>query len=172
MLRGPSGYGACMDFGRLMTTTDPTMVIVTTASGDDRSGCLVGFSTQCSIDPPRFVVFVSNKNHTYRVGAKAETFAVHFLDAAKPAHDELAALFGGETGDEVDKFEKCQWHDVAGAPVLDACDRWFVGHVVDRFEPGDHQGVVLEPVEVVAGDSPTDELSYQDAKDIDPGHEP
>ena len=161
-----------MSFADLVSTTDPPMVIVTMSARGERSGCLVGFSTQCSIHPPRYLVFISNKNHTYRVAASAETLAVHFLDEETASHRSLAELFGGETGDAVDKFGRCRWHDVAGAPVLDDCERWFVGRVVERIEPGDHQGLVLEPVEVSAGRAPGDELSFQDARQIDPGHEP
>ena len=161
-----------MSFAGLMSTTDPPMVIVTTSGRGERSGCLVGFSTQCSIDPPLYLVCLSNKNHTYRVGAEAETFAVHFLDDNDDRHRALAELFGGETGDEVDKFERCEWRDVGGAPVLAGCDRWFVARARERFEPGDHGGIVLEPVEVSVGSEPGDELSYQDAKSIDPGHDP
>lgn len=155
-----------------MSTTDPPMVIVTTSARGERSGCLVGFSTQCSIHPAQYLVFLSNKNHTYRVGAGAETFAVHFLDEANAAHRALAALFGGETGDDVDKFDQCEWRDVGGVPVLTDCDRWFVGRAIDRLEPGDHQGVVLEPLDVSTAPAPQDELGLQDARSIDPGHQP
>ena len=30
------------------------MVVVTTAQGDERAGCLVGFHAQSSIEPPRY----------------------------------------------------------------------------------------------------------------------
>ena len=82
------------------------MVIVTTVAGGHRSGCLVGFHTQCSIDPPRYAVWLSEANHTCRVGAAADHFAVHWVPSDR--HD-LAELFGGTTGDEVDKFDRCDW---------------------------------------------------------------
>ena len=59
---------------------------------------------------------------------------------------DLAELFGGETGDEVDKFERAAWHDVHGVPILDRCQNWFVGRVLERFDAGDHDAYLLEPV--------------------------
>ena len=35
---------------------------VTTATDGAQAGCLVGFSTQCSIEPPRFGVWLSKLN--------------------------------------------------------------------------------------------------------------
>jgi flavin reductase (DIM6/NTAB) family NADH-FMN oxidoreductase RutF len=36
----------------------------------------------------------------------ANTLVVHFVPEQA---EELALLFGGETGDEVDKFARCEW---------------------------------------------------------------
>src|SRR3954452_23330445 len=95
------------------------MLIVTAASAGRRSGCLVGFATQASISPARYAVYLSDKNLTYRLACEAECLGVHFLPASE---EELAGLFGGETGDEVDKFERVEWHPgPGGVPLLDAC---------------------------------------------------
>ncbi len=59
----------------------------------------MGFATQCSIDPPRFLVCLSKANHTYRVAHEADTLGVHFVPTDA---ESLAELFGGETGDRVD----------------------------------------------------------------------
>ena len=47
----------------------------------------------------------------------ADALAVHFLpDSA----DDLAELFGSQTGDTVDKFARCRWHPgPAGLPILE-----------------------------------------------------
>ena len=52
------------------------MIIVTTAGGGRRAGCLVGFATQAGIDPPRFLVCLSVVNRTYRVARNASHLAV------------------------------------------------------------------------------------------------
>jgi flavin reductase (DIM6/NTAB) family NADH-FMN oxidoreductase RutF len=91
-----------------------------------------------------------------------------------PAADQraLAELFGGETGDEVDKFARVAWHEgPEGAPILDDVDAWFVGRVVDRLDTGDHLGLLLAPVAASAGTAPAG-LTFQSVKDIDPGHAP
>ncbi len=155
--------------GRLAARTDSPMVIVTAAAPDGRrAGCLVGFWTQCSIHPPRVLACISKPNHTLPVATAARVLAVHWL-----ADDDrrLAELFGGETGDEVDKFARCAWHDgPGGVPILDECPNWFVGRVLWRSDAGDHDAFLLEPV---AGENGTDEaeFTFHRAKRIDPGHE-
>ena len=51
-------------------------------------------------------------------------------------------------------------------------DDWFAGRIAERIEfSGDHVGFMLEPVAARVGDDGP-ELSFQEAKDIEPGHEP
>ena len=157
------------EFQRLVLGIDVPMYVVTTvnASGE-RSGCLVGFATQCSIHPPRFFVGLSEKNHTYRVAATADHLAVHVLDKDER---ELAELFGGETGDEIDKFERCVWSEgVGGVPIIGGIQAWFVGRILERVDLGDHLGHLLEPVAAHA--APAENLEFGEVRDIDPGHDP
>lgn len=158
------------DFGAFTSGLDYPMFVVTTTDGTERSGCLVGFTTQTSIDPPRFLVCLSDKNHTYRVARGASLLAVHQL--AEDQHD-LAALFGGETGDEIDKFARCAWRPgPGGVPLLDECPAHIVGRVLEQRRWGDHVGFHLEPVEAAAEADREDEtLTLGDVSDVEPGHE-
>lgn len=147
---------------------DYPMLLVTTVADGERSGCLVGFSTQCSIDPPRFIACLSDKNHTQRVAARADALAVHVLPAGAT---DLAELFGTETGDEIDKFSRCQWHSgPLGLPIIDACGRWFVGRILERQTLGDHVAFVLDPV-AACDDRDGDQLTFSDVKHLEPGHD-
>ena len=125
----------CVDtraaFNRLVGGLEYPMFIVTARAGDEPLGCLVGFATQMSIDPPRFAVCLSHENRTLRRGRDARVPRRPLPSRADA--DALAELFGGETADEVDKFARCAWH--AGpedVPILDDCANWFVGRVVWR----------------------------------------
>jgi flavin reductase (DIM6/NTAB) family NADH-FMN oxidoreductase RutF len=51
-------------FEQLTATLNYPLYVVTTAVEDERAGCLIGFATQCSIHPPRFLACISKKNHT------------------------------------------------------------------------------------------------------------
>jgi flavin reductase (DIM6/NTAB) family NADH-FMN oxidoreductase RutF len=147
---------------------DYPMYVVTTAAGEERAGCLVGFATQCSIDPARFLVCVSDKNRTYRVLGSAGAMAVHLLPAGAGA---IAELFGSETDDDTDKFARCAWRPgPEGLPLLDACPSWFAGRILDRARFGDHVGHVLEPF---AGEDPGGGgwFPFSRAKALEPGHE-
>ena len=156
-------------FQELADHFDYPMFIVTTAAGDERSGCLVGFCTQCSIDPARFVVFLSDKNRTYRVAKAAQALGIHLVPADQV---DLARLFGEQTGDDVDKFERCRWGPgPLGVPLLADCGDRFVGRIVEHISTrgGDHLGFVLEPLEVDVGGRSF--LPFSQAKEFEPGHE-
>jgi flavin reductase (DIM6/NTAB) family NADH-FMN oxidoreductase RutF len=141
------------------------------SSGGERAGCLVGFSTQCSIHPPRYLVCISVLNHTYGVIRRADLAAVHLVP---PSRFDLVELFAGQTGDEVDKFARCDWSPgPGGVPILDGCPTWFAGRIVARPDAGDsdHHLFVLAPT--AAGDpNPTDHgwLRYADVAHVVPGH--
>ena len=155
-------------FQTLVAQLDYPMFIATVAAGGERAGCLIGFATQCSIHPPRFLAGISDKNHTYRVAQDAAAMGIHLVPEEAT---ELAELFGGETGDELDKFERCAWRPgPEGVPLLDGCPNRFVGRILGRVDFGDHTGMVLEPffAEVEEHEG---QLKFHRAKRIDPGHE-
>ena len=155
-------------FIKLVGDLDYPMFIVTARAGDEPLGCLVGFATQTSINPQRFLVCLSHSNRTYRRGRDAELLGVHCVPAGAEA---LAELFGGETGDEVDKFARAAWHEgPGGVPLLDDCQNWFVGRVLSRTDAGDHDAFLLEPVAAAAGAH--GQFTFHRAKRISPGHAP
>ena len=157
------------EFERLVAELDYSLFIVTAASSGDRSGCLVGFASQVSIHPQRFLICVSVKNHTFGVAQRAKVLVVHFVPEQA---EELAVLFGGETGDEVDKFARCAWREgPAGTPVLTDLQDWFAGRILQELDFGDHWGFLLEPIEGEAHRSGSP-LTFRRAKWIEPGHEP
>jgi flavin reductase (DIM6/NTAB) family NADH-FMN oxidoreductase RutF len=157
-------------FHRLVAGIDYPMYIVTTAAGGERAGCLVGFTTQCSIVPARMLVCLSMRNHTFRLAQQAQVLVVHFLSRR---HLELAKLFGEETGDEVDKFSRCEWAPgPAGVPVVAGVKGWVAGRVLATMDAGDHTAYLLEPFAGEAGDDPEPQLSFQQVRGFHPGHEP
>jgi flavin reductase (DIM6/NTAB) family NADH-FMN oxidoreductase RutF len=154
-------------FNGIVGNLEYPMFIVTANAGGERLGCLIGFATQTSIDPPRFAVCLSHANRTYRRGREVPLLGVHCVPADAEA---LAELFGGETGDDVDKFAHCEWSDgPEGVPILAACENWFVGRVLERVDAGDHDLFLLEPVAAHSGDQA--EFSFHRAKRIEPGHD-
>ena len=146
---------------------DYPMFIVTTAAGGERAGCLVGFATQASIAPPRFLACISDKNRTYRVALEASALAVHVVPAGR---EDVASVFGGETGDDANKFDEVDWRPGPdGLPLLTACRSWFAGRILEHTVFGDHVGFLLEPF---AGEDGGDRswFPFSRAKSIHPGH--
>lgn len=156
-------------FDSIMASLDAPMAVVTTAVDDERAGCLIGFHAQSSIDPGGYCVWLSKANHTYRVARRAPHLAVHFLTSQD--HD-LAELFGTVSGDQVDKFARCD-HRVSsqGIPLLDRCANWLIVERVALLDVGgDHVCIVTQPVEAGSG-GPFTPLRLSDVDDLDPGHD-
>ncbi|MDL5205588.1 flavin reductase family protein [Streptomyces sp. ALI-76-A] len=158
------------DIDAFIGRLNPDMCVVTVAADGERSGCLVGFSSQCSVHPPRFVVWLSKMNHTYRAARSARHLAVHLLTREQR---DLAELFGSRTGDDTDKFADVGWREgPEGAAVLTDAAAWVVGSIVLRVDGGDHVGYVLDPV-AAGGREGTDGvplLRLDDADGIPAGH--
>lgn len=152
----------------LVAAIDNAMVVVTAAADGEQDGCLVGFHCQSSIEPPAYAVWLSKANRTRRLAERATHLAVHLL--REDQHD-LARLFGGETGDEVDKLAQVTWTPGGGgAPLLADCPDRLEGRIAHVLDVGgDHICVVLDPVSASAtGSGPP--LRLGAATDIDPGH--
>jgi flavin reductase (DIM6/NTAB) family NADH-FMN oxidoreductase RutF len=156
-------------FQELVSGIDYPMFIVTVAKDGDRAGCLVGFVTQASIDPPRMIVMISKANHTYQLARTADELVVHFLGAG---NTDLAKLFGEQTGDEVDKFAQCEWSpSPGGLPVVGGTLGWVECRILERFEGGDHVGHLVEPVYGASTDE-KGQLGFQAVRSLRPGHGP
>jgi flavin reductase (DIM6/NTAB) family NADH-FMN oxidoreductase RutF len=151
-------------FDDLMLMLDTPVFVVTTQADGHPSGCLVGFATQAGIDPSRFLVGIGKGNHTFGVASRSEHLAVHVLARR---HHALAELFGAQTGNEINKFDRCSWRaGPKGMPILDDAIAWFVGRTVNRVDVGDHVAFVLEPVDAWAPESSEEPLYLSDVDDI------
>ena len=156
-------------YDRFVAPLDPPLVIVTTAHDGERSGCLVGFHCQCSIEPRRHAVWLSKANHTYGLAIQASHLAVHVVDTG---HRDLAELFGGTTGDDIDKFARCAWTPgPGGVPLLDDLSNRFVGRRIALLdEGGDHVCITLDPGHLDASGELTP-IRASELADLTPGHE-
>lgn len=156
------------EFHTLVGGLDYPMFVVTATDGEQRAGCLVGFTAQCSIDPPLFMVWLSKNNHTYTVAKGVDHLAVHVPTAGDR---ELAVRFGTRTGHETDKFADVTWVDgPEGTTLLADCPRWFVGRILSRHDTGDHEGMLLTPI-AVRNDTDAPQLSFHQVKTLEAGNE-
>ncbi|NIH81323.1 flavin reductase family protein [Amycolatopsis viridis] len=157
-------------FETVVDALDYPMFVVTTTDGTRRAGCLIGFAAQCSISPPRFMVWLSKRNHTFQVATGASTVAVHRLDASATG---LAELFGSHTGFDTDKFTRCRWRPgPGGVPLLEDCPGWFAGEILSRHDTGDHLGLLLRPIAATTATELGPQLGFRAVRDLPPGNEP
>ncbi|WP_227981849.1 flavin reductase family protein [Nocardia spumae] len=155
-------------FDAVIAAADAPIYVVTVTNRSQRAGCVVGFATQVSVDPRRFLLCLSKLNYTYRVAVEASHVAVHLVDSGSHA---LARLFGAETGDELDKFSWCRWHPgPAGVVVLDDAAAWFAAEILERHDFGDHVGLLLTPIGGAAPSAGIEGLRADDLAGLTPGH--
>lgn len=145
----------------------PYYVVTVRAPDEEMSGCLAGFVTQCSIDPPNFLACVSRLNHTWGVAARSTAMGLHLLGADQVG---LARLFGEETGDLVDKFASVDWRlGSTGAPLLVDVAVSMEGQILGHFPVGDHEAFLTRGVRSIAGAHPG-LLTFRGAPALTPGH--
>ena len=154
--------------GAFTSSTDYPLLVVTSAGADgERGGCLAGFASQCSIDPPRFLVCISRANRTFGIIHGARLLALHLLGEYQ---GEIASLFGEETGDAIDKFADLGWHPgPGGVPLLDDCAAWMVVEILRRIDVGDHEAQLTAPVKSGSGNRPG-LLTFRNAPPLEAGH--
>jgi flavin reductase (DIM6/NTAB) family NADH-FMN oxidoreductase RutF len=153
----------------LVAATDYPLYVVTASSSDQASGCLAGFVTQCSIEPVRFAVCISVANRTFDVAQRCAGIALHLLGADQ---GDVASLFGEESGDWMDKFERVEWTvGVTGAPRLAECAAWVEGPIIATFDVGDHHAFVIEVTAGGAG-AHGGRFMLSNAHELDAGHPP
>jgi flavin reductase (DIM6/NTAB) family NADH-FMN oxidoreductase RutF len=127
----------------------PFYVVTVRAPDEEMSGCLAGFVTQCSIDPPNFLACVSRLNHTWGVASRSTAMGLHLLGADQV---DMARLFGEETGDVVDKFAAVDWRlGVTGAPLLAEVAVALEGTILGHFSAGDHEAFLVRATRAAAG---------------------
>jgi flavin reductase (DIM6/NTAB) family NADH-FMN oxidoreductase RutF len=145
----------------------PYYVVTVRSPEAEMSGCLAGFVTQCSIDPPNFLVCISKVNHTLGVAERAQGMGLHLLGQDQV---DLARLFGEETGDLVDKFDSVDWRlGPTGAPLLVDAAVSLEGQVLGHFSVGDHEAFLMRGVRAVAGEQ-RGLLTFRGAPPLHPGH--
>jgi flavin reductase (DIM6/NTAB) family NADH-FMN oxidoreductase RutF len=156
------------DLDAFFERVDYPFYVVTVRSADtEMSGCLAGFVTQCSIDPPNFVVCVSKANHTFGVALRSSGMGLHLLGSDQA---DLARLFGEETGDVVDKFASVDWRlGSTGAPLLVEAAVSMEGRILGHSSVGDHEAFLLRGTRAVAGGH-TGLFTYRGTPPLHPGH--
>lgn len=155
-------------FDRTIATANSAVVIVTARAGDEVDACLVGFHSQCSIDPLRYAVWLSAANHTTRIARDASALRVHWI--AEDRRD-LAEIAGGQSLDRnPDKMTQLRWRDAGdGTALLDDANGSIAGTVVRSHDDGDHVCFVIKPFDASPATEPV--LRFTDVHGIVAGHD-
>jgi flavin reductase (DIM6/NTAB) family NADH-FMN oxidoreductase RutF len=159
-------------FDIVATLANPSVVVVAADDGHEVDACLVGFHSQCSIEPLRYAVWLSKANHTYRIAHRADVLSVHWLPLERR---EIAVRAGTSSLDrDPAKLAGIPWRrGPAHAIVLDDAVVAFAGRVQHRHDGGDHVAFVLEPFAVWGADPAPDRvLHFDDVRDLHAGHDP
>jgi flavin reductase (DIM6/NTAB) family NADH-FMN oxidoreductase RutF len=113
------------------------------------------------------MVVVPRSSDTCGVAHQSGHLAVHVLAQRQVG---LAELFGRETDDASNRFQRCSWRaGPRGMPILDEAIAWFVGRTAHWIDIGDHVAYIVEPVAAWAGESDEEVLYLSDLDDLGPG---
>ena len=158
-----TGIDAFFDF------VDYPLYVVTVGTPDtELSGCLAGFVTQCSIDPPNLLVCVSKENHTLRVARQSSFMGIHLLACDQV---NVARLFAEETGDRVDKFASAAWRmGPFGAPILAEVAVAMEAKVLGHHSVGDHDAFLVQGLGAIAGKRESSLLTSRNSPRLNAGH--
>jgi flavin reductase (DIM6/NTAB) family NADH-FMN oxidoreductase RutF len=156
------------DLGPFFDRVDfPYYLLTVRAPDEEMSGCLAGFVTQCSIDPPNFVACISRLNHTLGVAVRASAMGLHLIGEDQL---DIARLFGEETGDTVDKFADVDWRiGPTGAPLLADVSLALEGTILGHFSVGDHEAFLVRALRAVGGPG-RGLLTHRTSPRLHPGH--
>jgi flavin reductase (DIM6/NTAB) family NADH-FMN oxidoreductase RutF len=145
----------------------PYYLLTVRTADEEMSGCLAGFVTQCSIDPPNFVACISHLNHTFGVAVHSTAMGLHLLGEDQVG---LARLFGEHTGDVIDKFAEADWRiGTTGAPLLADVSLALEGTILGHFSVGDHEAFLVRALRAVAGPG-HGLLTHRTSPRLHPGH--
>jgi len=114
------------------------LYIISSATADERAGCVVNTFAQVTSKPAQVSVAVNKDNHTASVIRAAGRFDAVVLAESAPM--ELIGTFGFKSSTDIDKFAEVVYQaDEAGIPYVTehVCAR-FSARVVDSLDLGSH----------------------------------
>lgn len=114
------------------------LFVVSSAYGNERSGCVVNTLTQVTNTPDRLSVAVSKENYTAGLIEKSGVFAAVVLN--EDADFNLIGRFGFKSGREISKYEGNDFqNDANGIPYqTEAVSARFSCRVTQKVDVGTH----------------------------------
>lgn len=107
--------------------------VLTTTGG----GCIVDAVSRVSAgDQPLFSVAVAKTNHSHKLLAENEKFALSIL--GETADPEIIQTFGFNCSKDCDKFTKCKTEKVDGIPVIKDSLGYLLFEKVDAIDTDTH----------------------------------
>ncbi|MBN2304360.1 MAG: flavin reductase family protein [Anaerolineae bacterium] len=136
------------------------VTVVTTASGDRRSGMTVSSFTSISLDPPQVLVCLQKYTPTAQLVQESGVFAVSLLGTGQ---DRISDQFAGYTDlpDGADRFHGVDTvSHKTGAPVLAVAVAWLDCRVSAVHDGGTHFIFVGDVVATGRNPDPVSPLVY------------
>jgi flavin reductase (DIM6/NTAB) family NADH-FMN oxidoreductase RutF len=125
---------------------DPTIWLVTAASGSRRGGLIATFVNQASIVPsmPRVLVGLAKQHHTWELIQESGSFGLHLL-----AEQQLDWVwrFGLVSGRDQDKLAGMKLEARTGPPLLAEAVAWLDCRVEASLDTGDRTVFLAEVLE-------------------------
>ncbi len=134
--------------------------LISSKSGDEMSGYIANTAFQVTSEPPKLAISCHKNNTTARIIEESGVFNLSVL--AKDTDAGLIGLFGYQSGNEQEKFERVHYKTGNnGSPIiLSHSVAYFECKVVDRFDVGTHYLFIGEVTDGELLEREKDPLTY------------
>ena len=140
------------------------LYLLSSRSGEKRSGCIINTVMQVTSKPLRITVTVNKSNYTHDLIAQSGDFTVSLLDQSAPFG--LFQHFGFQSGRDTDKFQGLSVkEDGNGVPYLTWASCGFLScKVVSSMDLGTHTQFLADVVDAerLEGTAPVSYAYYQE----------
>ncbi len=110
--------------------------VVSTLDENRFTGCVANSAMQITSSPATIAVSINHDNYTNRCVSKHKVFALNILsEKTDPA---IIGTFGFKSGRDVNKFEKVEFEEKNGLPVLKEACAYLICRVIDNMETATH----------------------------------
>lgn len=132
------------------------MYALTTQNG----GCIVDAVARVGNrdDAPLIAVSVSKTNHSHKLLAENDRFALSVL--GEEVDPEIIQVFGFNCPKDYDKLAKVKHHEIEGVPVIDLSIGYMILEKVDAIDNDTHTIYIGKLIEGDVFDNDDDPMSY------------
>jgi flavin reductase (DIM6/NTAB) family NADH-FMN oxidoreductase RutF/rubredoxin len=148
------------------------LYVITSVKGDQKNGFIGNTTFQITSKPAQIAMGVSCDNYTHEFIRESKLFAVSVIN--QDVDQKLIQTFGYNSGRDIDKFAKIEWHPGKnGAPLINnGINATFECDVVQEINLGTHTIFIGKVTSTETAATDAMPLTYKYFRDVIKGKAP